>query len=314
MRLGHLIEYLNPLPRRRSVDYGQFDAAHGVLKVDEGAGLPAAAMHGERMVDGRLHQEAIEHGAVVAVVVKPIDEPFVQAGLPGLGAPDDALVQVRDAHAVVLVVEGEEQLVLGLGEVVDAARIGGVENFLLHLGAVRGGHLHPQVALRQLHADRGVAVNAHGAKMHQMNVQAALDDGGQDVVGGVQVVVDRVALVARRLHGVGRGALLCEVDDAVWAEVPKHVQQAVILQGHVKALEGDRPAGERLPGPQADGRRLNGGEALHLQLVVDVAPGEVVHNGHLMSPHGQMQGARPAAKAVPAQNEHLHAAAAFRVG
>ena len=44
---------------------------------------------------------------------------------------------------------------------------------------------------------------------------AALDDGHQHVVGGVEVVVDGVALVQRRLHRIGRGALLGEVDDGV---------------------------------------------------------------------------------------------------
>ena len=42
-----------------------------------------------------------------------------------------------------------------------------------------------------------------------------LDDRRQEVVGGADVVGDGVALVARRLHRVGRGALLGEVDDGV---------------------------------------------------------------------------------------------------
>jgi hypothetical protein len=33
--------------------------------MDEGAGLAAGAMHGERILDRRLHQEAIEQGAIV---------------------------------------------------------------------------------------------------------------------------------------------------------------------------------------------------------------------------------------------------------
>ena len=48
-------------------------------------------------------EEAVKHGAVVTAVVEAIDEAFVLPGFPGLRAPDDALVQIGDAHAVVLI-------------------------------------------------------------------------------------------------------------------------------------------------------------------------------------------------------------------
>ncbi|MNE72339.1 hypothetical protein D3C80_1682720 [compost metagenome] len=76
-------------------------------------------MHRQRIADRRLHQEAVQHRAVVAVIVEAVDQALVLAGFLGLGAPDDALMQVGDPQAVVLGVELEQQGVLGLGHVID---------------------------------------------------------------------------------------------------------------------------------------------------------------------------------------------------
>src|SRR4028118_1285804 len=98
--------------------------------MDESAGLSARAVDGERIAYGGLHQEAVEGGAVVAVVVEAVYEALVQPGLRGLGSPHDTLVQIGDARQVVLVVVGEQELILGLGHVVDAARVRRVEDLL----------------------------------------------------------------------------------------------------------------------------------------------------------------------------------------
>jgi len=97
------------------------NAARGVGDVNQGAGLAAGAVHRQRDVEGGLHEEAVEHGAVVAVVVEAVDEALVLDGLGGIGAPDDPLVQVGAPQAVVLVVELEQQRVEALGGVVDRA-------------------------------------------------------------------------------------------------------------------------------------------------------------------------------------------------
>jgi len=46
--LGHLVEDLHPLAGPGRIFERDLDAAHGVLDVDEGAGLAAGAVHGER--------------------------------------------------------------------------------------------------------------------------------------------------------------------------------------------------------------------------------------------------------------------------
>src|SRR5947208_1846999 len=112
----------------------------------ERAGLTTGAVHGERMPDGSLHKEPVEHRAVVTVVVEPVNQPFVTAGLRGLSAPDNTLVQVDDPQSVILGVEREHKLVECLGQVIYRPGIGWVQDLPLQL-AVRGGYLHGQVAL-----------------------------------------------------------------------------------------------------------------------------------------------------------------------
>ncbi len=99
VRLGHLVEDLDPIASCRRVEQRQLDAADEITDVDEGAGLAAGAVDGEWMTNGGLDEQAVEHRAVVAVIVEPIDQPRVGQRLGGIGAPDDALVQVGDPAA-----------------------------------------------------------------------------------------------------------------------------------------------------------------------------------------------------------------------
>ena len=52
--------------------------------MNEGSGLAAGAVHGQRVADCGLHNKAIENRAVVAVVVKPINHALVPLGLLSL--------------------------------------------------------------------------------------------------------------------------------------------------------------------------------------------------------------------------------------
>ncbi len=305
--LGDLVEDHRLVARGRRIGQGDLDTPDGVLDVDEGAGLAAGAVHGQRVVDGGLHQEPVEHGAVVAVVVEAVDQPFVAGGLLGLGAPDDALVQVGDPHLVVGRVEGEHQLVEGLGEVVDRAGIGRVQDLALQV-ALRGGDLDGQVALR----DRGragpaVAVDAHGAQVHQRRVGPGRDQRGQQVVGGPHVVVDGVALARGGPHRVRRRPLLGEVHDRVRAQPGQQGGQPVALGGQVEPDEADLPAGDLLPDPQPFAEGPDRRERLDLQLQVDRTAAEVVDDGHIVAAVGEVERGGPAAESVAAQYENTHA-------
>ena len=110
-----------------------------------------------------------------------------------------------------------------------------------------------------------------------MGVELGLDQRGQQVVRGVDVVVDRVALVARGLHRVRRGALLGEVHDRVGPEVARAARAARRSRGR------RRPASTSiswpvtsLPRAHALAERADRRERAHLELVVDPPARQVV--------------------------------------
>mmetsp|Transcript_19555 Transcript_19555/g.57707 ORF Transcript_19555/g.57707 Transcript_19555/m.57707 type:complete len:408 (-) Transcript_19555:559-1782(-) len=206
-RLRHLVEDLHGGARLGRVVDGELDAAAGVAHVDERTRLAARAVDREGDPEGALHEEAVEHRAIVAVVVEAVHKALVPRCLLRVRAPDDALVEVRDAYAVVLHVKLEEKRVEALGRVVDGAGVGGVEDALL----ATTGENHVNVALGDLAAAVPVAVHAHGAEMDQVDVETRFDDCREHVVRGANVVIDGVALVARGLHRIRGGALLSKV-------------------------------------------------------------------------------------------------------
>ena len=66
-----------------------------------------------------------------------------------------------------------------------------------------------------------IAIDAHGAEVHHVNIETGLDDGGKQVVGAVDVVINGVALGGAALHRVGRSALFGEVNNGVGFLIPK---------------------------------------------------------------------------------------------
>ena len=245
--LGDLVEDLDLLAACRWVAEGDLNAADRVFDVDERTGLSTGPVHRQRVTNGGLHEESVEHRAVVTVVVEAVDEPLIEGGLRGLSAPHDSLVEVGDAEAVVLGVEGEEQLIERLGHVVHRARVGRVQDLAVDL-TIRGRDLDGQVAL----GDRGrarpaVAIDTHGAEVHDLDVEAGLDDGAQEVVGTRHVVVDGVALGLGTAHRVRRRTLLGEVDDGVRAGIEEHLHEAVVLFGEVEVDEGNFLTAQFLP-------------------------------------------------------------------
>src|SRR2546430_9072389 len=109
MSFRHLVEDLHTLTRKRRMRQRELDAADAVPDVDKRTRLAAGSMDGQRIADRGLHQEAVQNGAVIAVVIEAVDQPLVESGLGRLRSPDDSLVEIRDPDAVVLVVVGEEQ-------------------------------------------------------------------------------------------------------------------------------------------------------------------------------------------------------------
>src|SRR5581483_5729092 len=106
---------------------------------------------------------------------------------------------------------------------------------------------HSQIALGNRHPGRAISVHAHRPEMDDVSVETGLDYGGEKIVGGVDVVVDRVALMPRALHRVRGGALLGEVHDRLRLPVQKQVQHLPVVDGNVEAVEGDLTPGQLTP-------------------------------------------------------------------
>src|SRR3546814_11563098 len=99
MRLGHLVEDVDALARLRRLGDGKLDPAARILDVDESARLPAGSMHRQRKIERRLHDEAIEEGAVIAVIFETVDPPLIESGPFGVRAPAYHLMKIDNANA-----------------------------------------------------------------------------------------------------------------------------------------------------------------------------------------------------------------------
>ncbi len=251
--------------------------------------LAAVAVHRQRVADGGLDQKAIEYGAVVAVVVETVDELHVPSGLVGVRAPDDALVQIGDAQLVVLGVELEHELIQALGHVVDAAGVGGIQDFARCGAAVVEVDVHGEVAFGNRRADICVAVDAHGADVHEVRVERQLDECVENLVGGVDVVVDRVVLVPVALHRIGSRALLGQVQDGVGTQITEPTLQTRVVAGDIDAFETYIVSGKFPPDAPTLLNGVHRGQRLHPKFRIDPAPAQVVGDEHFEAEIGEVQ-------------------------
>ena len=142
--------------------------------------------------------------------------------------------------------------------------------------------------------------------MDEMGVGRRLHHGAEHGVGGVDIVVDGVALVARRLHRIGRGPLFGKVHDHVRLQFAEEVLQRIVVLGDVELDEVDGRVAGFPPGRETvlDGQdRRQAGDA---EFLVRRPPHEVVHDGDAVPLDREMQGRRPSAKAVTAEDDNFH--------
>mmetsp|Transcript_13738 Transcript_13738/g.22072 ORF Transcript_13738/g.22072 Transcript_13738/m.22072 type:complete len:280 (-) Transcript_13738:633-1472(-) len=121
--LGNLVENFDPVALFGRVVDGNFNASGSVSNVNESTGLASCSIHGQGHTHGALHEETVQNGSVVSIVVESVDQAFVQDGLGGVGTPHNALVQVSDAKLVILLIELPKQRIQALGGVVDRSRM-----------------------------------------------------------------------------------------------------------------------------------------------------------------------------------------------
>src|SRR5579864_7121796 len=176
MCFRHLIEDAHSFTALGVVDNCQFNAAYGIANMDEGTGLPSGPVHCQRMTYRGLHQKSIQDSPEIPVVIEAIDQSAVQLGLCSVRAPDDSLVEVGDTNLVILVVVGEQQLIHRLGQVIDAAGIGGMKDFT-RFKTTLDVHVDQQITFGNNRPLCAVAVNTHSPQMHQMDVELTFDNG-----------------------------------------------------------------------------------------------------------------------------------------
>lgn len=121
---------LTPARPRAVVPMPHLDAADSVPDVQEATGLATLAVHGQRVADGGLDDEAVEGGAEDAVIVQAVEKLGVGNGLLGLDAVHDALQRRRRRSGRDHPVQGQRR-----------AGPDGSKRRLSHLVEVGGGHL-----------------------------------------------------------------------------------------------------------------------------------------------------------------------------
>src|SRR5665213_2739766 len=129
--LGHLLDREGlreliedpELPAVGGVLTSQPHAGQRVEDVEHPAGLTARAVHRQRVASDGLHAESVEYGAEDAVVVEAGGEIRVEAGLLGLVAVHDALVEIGGPDAPDATGEHDVVAVVHLGQVVEGARL-----------------------------------------------------------------------------------------------------------------------------------------------------------------------------------------------
>ena len=272
--LGHLVEDTE-LTGVGRVLHREPDALDRVPDVEQPPGLPAGAVHRQRLAEHGLDDEPVEHGAEHGVVVEPRRQPRVLHGLRRLLPVDHALVEVGDPQAPDPAAELEVVRIVHLAQVVERARLLRVEHPVLAPVVL---DLQPAF----LDVDVRRAVLAHRAELDQVDVRVRLGDGVHQVQRADHVVVLGVDRVRPVDHRVRRCPLLGEVHDRVRLELPQHPVDEVGVE-QVTGVRRDPPAGDFLPGRDPGVEVLDRDQALHPQLAVVAPTGEVVEDGRVVA-------------------------------
>eukprot|EP00295_Goniomonas_pacifica_P051614 CAMPEP_0175899130 /NCGR_PEP_ID=MMETSP0108-20121206/1623_2 /TAXON_ID=195067 ORGANISM="Goniomonas pacifica, Strain CCMP1869" /NCGR_SAMPLE_ID=MMETSP0108 /ASSEMBLY_ACC=CAM_ASM_000204 /LENGTH=154 /DNA_ID=CAMNT_0017220543 /DNA_START=51 /DNA_END=512 /DNA_ORIENTATION=- len=154
-----------------------------------------------------------------------------------------------------------------------------MKNFLFKTAAVRLGHFHLEVALRNGGATVGsIAIHTHRAEVHHVDVLARFHDRCQQVVGAVDVVVNGVALGSTALHRVRRSSLFGEVHDRIRLLFDDEVEKPLVLVGDIHMDESHGLAANAFPHVQTFTDAHDRRQRFHLKVDVDLATAEVVHD------------------------------------
>ena len=290
---GELVVHLHFTVRRRVVA-SDLDAADGVSDVQETARLATLTVDSHRVSDGGLDAEAVERGTEDGVVVEAVDQIRVHVGLIGGDTVDDTLVQVGGANVPRLGAEQHVGRVVALGQVVEGAT-------LLRVREGIGATVVGDGDVTLFDVDIRGTVLTHGAELDHVALRGELLDGVQDVDGTHDVVRLREHGAGAVHHGVRGRALLTKVNARGRLELLERGGQEFIV-ADVADEEVDILAADFLPLANALVDTLDRSQRVEAELIVKSTAAQVVNDGHGIATLGKVEGGRPAAIAVAADN------------
>src|SRR5690348_3409846 len=276
----------------------QFDATNGVTDIEKASGLPTLSIYGQRMLDRRLHAEAIERGAENLVIIETVHQRRIESDFFGQRAVDHALIEIGCAQPPNLATEHDVVTVVHLGEVIEGAGLFGEGKHVL--AAVMLNFYEPFFDV-----DIRCAVFAHGPQLHQMAVALEFTDDKENVESADYVVHLREDSMPAVDHGIRSRALFGEVHDRLRLESSEHRGKKLVI-GHISDERFDLPSREAIPGSQAVRQRTDGCERGCAQFVIPQSTTEIIHAGYFVSLLGEVERRRPAAITVSTQHCDLH--------
>ncbi len=240
---GDLVKNFDTFASGRRVEDGEFNASGSIGDVDEGTGLSTGSVNGQWNTHGTLHEETIQDGTVVTVVVESVDQTLVEGGLRSVGSPNNTLVKIGNAKLVVLLVKLPEDGIQALGGVVDGSRVGRVQN--VSFSSSRKSDIN--VTLGNFASRTSVSVDTHSSQVDDVGINVGVDDSAAKVVGSSNIVVDSVSLALGILLGVRGGTLFGKVDNRIRLFFLDQLDEEVVVLGNIKVVERNGLSRNLLP-------------------------------------------------------------------
>ena len=230
---GDLVQNFDTFALLWRVVDSEFDASGRIGDVDEGSGLSSGSVNGQWDTHGTLHEETIQDGSVISVVIESVHQTFVKDGLGGVGSPNNTLMEIGNAKLVVLLVKLPEDRIHAFGRVVKGSGVGRVQN----IGFSSSRKSDINVTLGNFTSRSSVSVNTHGSQVDNVGVDISVNDGAAQVIGSSNIVVDRVSLGLGILLGVRGRTLFGKVDNRIRFFFLDQLDEKVVLFGDINVVE-----------------------------------------------------------------------------
>ena len=113
------------------------------------------------------------------------------------------------------------------------------------LATSRQGYIN--VSFRDFPTRRAIAVNPHGAQMHEVSVDFSINNGAAEIVTSTNIIVNSVAFGLAGLHRVRRRSLLRKVHYRIRLFLLNQFHQQIVLFGDIQIDELDFFPGDFFP-------------------------------------------------------------------